>query len=246
MDVTLRLMNAQGFNVVERHEVPLAPLDVLGRDDVLERIGPLGSLLSATHPALESPSLQPSASVSGQMSEPMHVSIGSRLLGRLLQTWWGDLTLLTGAAPLFRANVRFLRLGFAEVTSASVQWPILAAYVARAQPRPNPLADRYLTNPDADAFVVASVLLSAQIQVMPLEVGEKPAAVDIPALQQRFGPTVAVADRKPWIDLRGPIAVPLAFRCYRLERTGGGWTLSGNDGGPRPWLIAPGTRVRVR
>jgi len=76
MDGTLRLMNAQGFNLVERHEIPIAPLDVLGRDDVLERIGTLASLLLAPGVALGDPFVQPAPSFSGLQTDAVHVSDG--------------------------------------------------------------------------------------------------------------------------------------------------------------------------
>jgi hypothetical protein len=244
IDAGLKLLNDYGYNLIQRHEVRLDPLDVLGRDEVLERLGPLNRLFESTvdGPAPTPPA--PASALNGRPTDYIHISVGRRVLARFLNGIGSDVK--AGQLALVD-SIRFVRFEFAGVSTSRIPPLALASYLQSARPLGGPLADRYLFNPEADAFVLTDVLQSDAIRVLPLDVGNDPVPVDIAALQASLGDRVEVSARRPWIQFHGSKHATVAFKCYRFVRKSNGWTLFGLDQpGGGPSLIAPGSRVPVR
>ena len=243
LDPGLRLLNDYGYNLVERHEVRLEPLDVLGRDDVLERVGTLATFVAANRPVPPASPLDVASALVGRRTESLPISLGGRLLRHLLNGFGSTVTLTQLAAAF--PTVEFVRLEFAGVQAAGVSPESLLAYLQSAVPGDARLADRYLLNPDADVFVIGEVVYSDHVKVQPLDHLQAAAPVDLPGLQALLGANVSVTQESDWIDVRTRTPATVAFKCYELSgdqtSSGAGLTLEA-----QPVLIAAGIRVMVR
>jgi hypothetical protein len=241
VEPALALLNQGAFNLVQRPEVRLSPLDVLGRDDVLEHVGTLSAVVPSPRPLPEVEGPHPAPEFAGQQTELMHVDIAERILVRLLHGLGSAVERVTlGDRP---GRVRFLRFSFDDVEILSSPPQAVAAYLLAGQPAPGPIRERYIDNPEADAYVVTRVLQSRSIRVLPLDVGTAPVPCDLPVLARTVGHTTIVSQEGPWIRFRGTSAATIAFACYRVAFAGDTWGLEGDQG--HPILIAPGTRLMV-
>jgi hypothetical protein len=238
VDPGLAFLNQTGFNLVQRHEVRLAPLDVLGRDDVLVKLGPVTRLFKsgAALPAPRPPA--PAAAMTGQQTGGVHNSLARRLLANIVKGFGGELNL--AALDSISAQVGFLRFQFRDVILHEVDLVALGHYLAASSTLGNPLTQRYVLNPDADAFVTTAVLESNSIAFQPMGANFGVVRLDVPKFVSAITGDATVLDENEWIALRGPRTATFAFACHRLTHTATGWSLVG------PTLIAPGTRVHVR
>jgi hypothetical protein len=241
LDQALALLNSHRLNPVQRPEFSLQPLDVLGRDDVLEHVGTIGSLFTSTVAVPAPIAVQPAEGFNGQQTEEMHASVAERLMVRLLRALGSRAEKIELAA--LGTDVRFMRFEFNEVEIVSVAPQDVAGYLFSAEPHAGPVRDRYLANPEADAFVVTNVLQSRVLRVLPTEVGGEPVAPVVAALTEAVGDAVRVKATRRGVQFTGETPMTLAFGCFRIARAGGTWGLAGNLG--EPVLIAPGTRVMV-
>lgn len=243
VDAGLALLNRFGYNLVQRHDCRLAPLDVLGRDDVLERVAPLSAVFTSTRPLPELSTWQPVAAFNGQRTDSMHVSLASRLLANIVNGLGGGAQVEQVDALM--APARFVRFEFEAVGSESVNPAALLHYLTPATPCDPKVEQRFLNNPDADALVVSGVLSSGHVRFQPLEYGNTTVPLDLPRLQGALG--VETNQQDTWIQCRGRMRATLAFQCYWLAQTSSGWSIRGMDAAPdlTPVLIATGTRLLV-
>jgi hypothetical protein len=242
VDPALRFLNEHAYNMIRRPGGLLNPLEVLGRDDALERLGPLHAVLRTSVPPPDPRPPEPASFLNGQRTENIHVSIGIRLLSHLLNGL-GNPIRPADLAPLFRA-ARFLRFHFENATVVGVDPYGLAHCLASAQLNAASTPQRYVSDPNTDIFVVSEVLQSDTVGVSPLDIGNDAVSVDIPALQARIGGSlsVGVSGRRGPIQFRGREPVSFAFKCYRIEQDRRLVTRRLLEG---TVLFAPGTLVQV-
>lgn len=239
VDAGLALLNRYGFNLVQRPEVRLWPLDVLGRDDVLERIGPLPALFESPAPLPPPLGPAPAEMFKGQTTELIQVAVAERILVRILNGLGSDIQRLRLNGPA--DAIKFVRFSFEDVLLVSVAPQPLAAYLSAGEPAAGPGRVRYFDNPEANVYVIAGAMHAFDVHVLPADENGAPADIDLAALSDLLRGSIRVSRYGEGVRLSGREPATAAFMCYRVTRTGGTWELDS-----APALIAAGTRVMVR
>src|SRR5690348_13516526 len=115
-DPSLTYLNGAGYNVVRLPRAGIGPLDVLGRDQIVERVGRVDQLWKSSIALPDVRGPNDAAAVSGKQSSQLKVSIGLKILSSVLGAMGAavpDITLAYSKA----SNVNFT---FTDVKSFSV------------------------------------------------------------------------------------------------------------------------------
>ncbi|MEO8070768.1 MAG: hypothetical protein ABI652_05160, partial [Acidobacteriota bacterium] len=194
-DPSLTFLNASGYNVVRLPRVGIDPMDILGKDKSIERLGRVDQLWTSTQalPAINGP--QAAAAISGQKSSDMKLSIGLKVLAGALGAMGAavpDVTLAYSKA----AKVNFV---FTDVKSFSVDSLAIGQYLTAGDlASNNPVVRHYFDDEDCSAFIITEVLRSASITVTATTESGTEVSVDLPAMFELFAtlaegrPSVAV------------------------------------------------------
>src|SRR5690349_21266693 len=83
-DPSLTFLNSSGYNVVRLPRVGIEPLDILGKDKSVERLGRIDQLWTSTQslPDLKGPN--DASTINGQKTSEMKLSIGLKILSSAL------------------------------------------------------------------------------------------------------------------------------------------------------------------
>src|SRR5436190_17074162 len=79
-DPSLTFLNASGYNVVRLPRVGIGPMDILGKDATIERLGRVDQLWTSTQPLPTVNGPLDAANITGQKSSDMKLSIGLKIL----------------------------------------------------------------------------------------------------------------------------------------------------------------------
>jgi len=249
-DSAYRLFNNYGFNVLRRPTNGLAVLDVLVRDDLLERldtlanVAQLDTLLSLPLPPV------PAVSLDGQLTAPAHIDGALGDLRMWLRALSGGAT-PKDPAPAFGA-ARFLQFRVDAPMTVRIDPITLAASIDKARVAATSPLSRYLQDRNTDIYVVSEILQTDRVTVQALDVGSSPARIDVPALADLLGPNLKVSTGSvgpSWVTCQGRGPVTFAFRVVRVRRSKSG-KLSNDVNGAgagreESVLFAPGTLVAV-
>ena len=253
-DVLFRGFNNAGYNVLRRPMGSLLTLDLLGRDDVLERIGPLPNLLTLRFPVPPWEGPAPAANFAGQISSQMHISTGLQFLRQWLRAIGGTES-IGDLAPAF-SSARFLEfvLDAPEVIRTD---PFALERAIRATAAiPGSAAERWVGDRNTDLFVVTDVVQMNSLGVRAYDVGSSLVSMDVPALARAAGGSVSVkvsvssGGPSSWITCEGRYQMTCAFKCVRVRRSQSGQLSVDLDMANRPnresgVLFAPGTLVTI-
>jgi hypothetical protein len=257
-DPTLTFLNKFGYNVVRLPRTGIEPLDVLGRDASLEKLGTLSELLEspATPPAPQGPLSV--SDLNGKQTDDLDIAIGLKILADFL----GGLASAAGLPSLKLAfkRARSIQFTFTNVVSFTINQAKIGEYLQQARLKENPVNDRFFLNEDTEEFVLFDVLKSDSLTVQAKAEGSAGVELDIPAIQGAVGATVEVkkgSSSQSEIVFKGPQQVTFGFKCFRLEFINGKWRVTGAKAGQDlafalgdeeddPVLIDPGARVAIK
>jgi hypothetical protein len=238
-DPSLSYLNKLGYNVVRLPRKGIEPLDVLGRDESLEKIGTLADIVDSPAP-LPGP-LGPNqvADLKGQTTADLDVAIGLRMLANALSGMAAAVGLPTLKASF--KSARSVQFAFTDVQAFTVNPTKIGEYLAAGRLRENPVLDRYFSTEDTDEYVIFEVLKADSLVVIPKSDTGVGLAVDIPVLQGVVGASIDVkagTTSASAIVFKGPELITFGFKCFQLAHIDGRWRIAGTKASPGLAFIA--------
>jgi hypothetical protein len=242
-DPRLTYLNELGYNVVRLPREGIEPLDVLGVEGSLrENLGAIDRIwvTPAARPAVEGP--LDVAMTSGERTRGLDFSVGITVLTSIL-TGMGAATPDLGWA--FR-TVRRIQFVFADVHAFAVEPLALGQYLQAGDVNlANPVAARYFTGQETEAYVITEVLKSRSIAVNALDASGRTASLNTAVMSQALGPTIEVGTKsggQVLFTYRGASALTFGFKAFQVGYEDGRWVARGRRPGADGALNAAGER----
>jgi hypothetical protein len=260
-DPSVTFLNRFGYNVVKLPRVGIEPLDLIGRDDTTQWLGPLASVWKSSVPTPMPSAPRPAAPVNGQKTDHLQVTFGLKVLSSALAAFGATVPALDVAF----SRARKVQFSYSNVTSTVVTPLEAGNYLsAGALNTANPVVTHYLTGDEAQAFLIVDVLKSDSLTVTASDEHGVELGLDVPAIQQLVGAKVKVVPgtaSNGTITFTGQTPVTFGFIVSEIEYDGTRWSLQGaaatgalafGTGGAgsttvadAPVLLGSGCRVRI-
>jgi hypothetical protein len=226
-DPSLTYLNKYGYNVVKLPRTGIDPLLVLGRDTGLTSIGTLATVWKTPGPPPQPGPPHPAASVEGQQTEKLDLSIGLKLLANALAAF-GATTPSVDFAYRQAAKVQF---SLVNVTAVSIDPFVVGEYLATGDLNMNnPFVQRYFDDDDSKAYIITEVLKSDSVAVTATDSSGTEVKVDVPAISGVVGVGVSVSpshEGSGTITYKGPDAVTFGFKAFEIVYANGRWAVEG-------------------
>src|SRR6185312_1798019 len=260
-DPSVTYLNKFGYNVIKLPRIGIEPMDVVGKDETTQWLGPLRSVWKSevAEPVVSTP--KPAAQIAGQKTDQMDLSFGLKILANALAAFGATVPSVDFAFK----QARKVQFSYTNVTSVSVSALEAGNYLAKGELNTNnPVVEHYFTGHESQAFLIVDVLKSDSITVTATDEHGVEVGVDIPAIQGVVGASVGV---KPGgtsagtITFSGTQPVSFGFIVDEIEYDGARWSLRGATGisfgaaaavggsptstGIAPILLGSGCMVRV-
>ena len=226
-DPSVTYLNKFGYNVIKLPRVGIEPMDVVGKDETTQWLGPLRSVWKSSISEPPSSAPKSAASVNGQQTDKLNISFGLKILANALTAFGAAVPSLDVAYQ----RARSVTFAFTNVTSVGV--PLLDAgnYLANGTLNTeSPVVQHYFRNPDAQAYLITEVLKSDTITVTAQDDSGEGIDLDIPAIQSIVGAKVGVKfdqSRKGTVQYSGKEAVTFGFIANDIEFDGNKWAVHG-------------------
>jgi hypothetical protein len=259
-DPSITFLNRFGYNVVKLPRVGIEPLDLIGRDETTQWLGPLASVWKSSVPAPPPSAPRPAAPVNGQKTDQLQVTFGLKILANALAAFGATVPALDAAYT----RARKVQFSYSNVTSTVVAPLDAGNYLAAGTLNTaNPVVSHYLTGEEAQAFLVVDVLKSDSLTVAASDEHGGEIGLDVPAIQGLVGAKVKVTPSSAassTLTFKGPTPVTFGFIVNEIEFDGSRWSLIGAapsgalafGTGPgsdvaaeHPVLLGSGCRIRI-
>lgn len=206
-----------GYNVVRLPRDFMPPLSLLGKQKgAVEVVGMLDDLITTPPGPLPTITVdQTVASISGQKTSAMKLSIGLSILNGLIAGLGGG---KLGAGADY-TNARKMTFEFNNVLSDSVSPAAVGKFLRDGDVDDgNPLFAQYVLG-NGSLFVVTERLRSAEITTSFEGNSGVGANVDVPVIANQVGGSLAVttaAGRSNAITFKGPKPITFGFKCFEV------------------------------
>ena len=226
-DPSITYLNSFGYNVVRLPRAGIEPMDVLGRDGSLEKLGRLSTVWSTSEaePAVRGPDLV--TAIEGQRTKKLDLSVGLHMLTSIVQGFTGQAPRLDGAYK----RARHIEFAFTNVYSRSVAPLEVGRYLAKGDlDISNPVVTRYFLDEDLQAFLITETLQSDSILVTAMDAQGQELALEIPALQSAVGGSLEVnrhAGGVTTLQFKGKNPIVFGFKVFAFAYSDGKWKLEG-------------------
>ncbi len=228
-DPSITFLNKFGYNVIKLPRTGIEPMDLIGRDQVTQWLGPIRSVWEGDpkdpEPMPGPP--HPASAVNGQRTDALEISLGLSVLANALAAFGASMPSLNAAYK----SAHSVQFAYTNVTSTSVSTLLAGNYLASGKLRTdNPVVKNYLYSDKSMAFLIIEVLKSNSITVSATGSNGEDVGISLPAVQGLVG---AKIDVKPsntsnsTITFTGPEAVTFGFSVQQIARDGENWTLHG-------------------
>lgn len=227
-DPSLNYLNGFGYNVIRLPRKGIEPLDVLGRDQSLEKLGTLPDIVASPGavPATQGPNQV--ADLNGKKTADLDIAIGLRMLANALSGMAAAVGLPSLKASFNTA--KSVQFTFTNVQAFTVDPAKIGEYLAAGQLRENPVLDRYFSTDETDEYVLFEVLKADSLAVSPKNEKGVGVAVDVPALQGVVGGNVEVKSgttSASEIVFKGKEPITFGFKCFKIAFVDGKWRITG-------------------
>jgi hypothetical protein len=230
-DPSITFLNKFGYNVIKFPRAGIEPMDVIGKDDTTQWLGPMHMIWSSTiaEPAASAP--RPAGAVNGQKSDALDLSFGIKILANALAAFGASVPSLDTA--YHRASkVQFAYTGVTSTVVAPFDaGNYLTAGTLKAD---NPVVRHYFLDQQAEAYLIVDVLKSNSVTVTATDEHGVVVGVDVPAIQGLVGANVKVSPSgaaNSTITFTGSVPVSFGFSVQQIRREGDQWSLSGVEAG---------------
>jgi hypothetical protein len=226
-DPSITFLNKFGYNVIKLPRTGIEPMDVIGRDQVTQWLGPLSKVWTSTGPEpLLSPP-HPASAVNGQRTDALDLSFGLSILANTLAAFGASVPSLDVAYK----SAHSVQFAYTNVTSTSVSPFDAGNYLAQGTLRSdNPVVKNYFGGDKARAFLIVEVLKADSITVTAVDSHGTAIGIDLPQIQGVVDAKIGVKPSNAsnsTITFTGPVAVTFGFAVQQIAREGDYWTLRG-------------------
>lgn len=226
-DPSVTFLNKFGYNVIKLPRTGIEPMDVIGRDQGMQWLGPLSKVWTSAGPQpLPSPP-HPASAVNGQRTDALDLSLGLSILANTLAAFGASVPSLDVA---YR-SARSVQFAYTNVTSTSVSPFDAGNYLAQGSLRTdNPVVKNYFLGDKTRTFLIIEVLKSDSITVTASDSHGTEVGIDLPQIQGVVDAKISVKPSNASnssITFTGPVAVTFGFSVQEIARIGDAWSLRG-------------------
>jgi hypothetical protein len=226
-DPSITFLNKFGYNVIKLPRTGIEPLDVIGRDNGTQWLGPLSKVWTSTGAEPLPGPPHPAAAVNGQRTDALDLSFGLSILANTLAAFGAS----APALNLAYKSAHSVQFTYSNVTSTSVSPFDAGNYLAAGTLRSdNPVVQNYFASEKAKAFLIVEVLKADSITVTATDSHGTEVGVDLPQIQGVVNAKIGVKPSNAsnsTITFTGPVPVTFGFAVQQIAREGDRWTLRG-------------------
>ncbi len=226
-DPSITFLNKFGYNVIRLPRTGIEPLDVIGRDQVTQWLGPLSKVWTSSSPEPLPGPPHPAAAVNGQRSDALELSLGLSVLANTLAAFGASAPSLNTAYKSAHA----VQFTYTNVTSTSVSPFDAGNYLACGSLRTdNPVVKNYFANEKARAYLIMEVLKADSITVTATDSHGVEVGIDLPHVEGVLDAKIGVKpsnSSNSTITFTGPVPVTFGFAVQQISRQGDNWMLQG-------------------
>jgi len=228
-DPSITFLNKFGYNVVKLPRVGIEPMDVVGKDDTTQWLGPLRSVWTSTAPEPTPSAPRTAAAVNGQKSDSLDLSFGMKVLANALAAFGASVPALDVAYH----RARKVQFAYTNVTSTVVAPFDAGNYLTSGTLKTdNPVVKHYFLEEEAEAYLILDVLKSDSITVIATDEKGAEVGVDVPSIQGVVGANVKVkasGASNSTVTYTGPQPVTFGFIVQEIQRENDMWSLKGAE-----------------
>jgi hypothetical protein len=225
-DPSVTYLNKLGYNVVKLPRVGIEPMDVIGRDQTMQWLGPIDSIWSSAIPKPQPGPPKPASAVNGQRTDALDLSVGLNILGNTLAAFGVSVPSL----DLAYKRAHAVQFSYNNVTITTVAPFAAGSYLAKGELQSdNPAVKNYFLSGQAKAFLIVQVLKSNSLTVSAIDSHGTAVDVDFSVFQG----VDAKVGIKPSsfgnssVSFSGPDAITFGFAVQQIAREGDAWSLHG-------------------
>ncbi len=226
-DPSITFLNKFGYNVIKLPRTGIEPMDVIGRDETTQWLGPIAKVWSSAGAEPLSGPPHPASAVNGQRTDALDLSVGLSVLANALAAFGASVPSLN----LAYKSAHAVQFAYSNVTSTSVAPFDAGNYLAQGTLRTdNPVVRNYFLNEKSKAFLIVEVLKSDSITVSATDSHGVGVGIDVPAIQGVVGAKIGVKpsdSSNSTVTFTGPVAVTFGFSVQQILRQGDTWALHG-------------------
>jgi hypothetical protein len=225
-DPSVTYLNKLGYNVVKLPRAGIEPMDVIGRDQAMQWLGPIDSIWSSAIPKPRPGPAKPASAVNGQRTDALDLSAGLSILGSTLAAFGVSVPSLDVAYK----NARAVQFSYNSVTITEVAPFSAGTYLVQGKLQSdNPAVKNYFLSGQATAYLITQVLKSNSLTVTATDSHGTAVSVDLSAFQgvdAKVGIKPSNSSNST-VSFTGPDAITFGFAVQQIAREGDNWTLHG-------------------
>ena len=225
-DPSVTYLNKLGYNVVKLPRTGIEPMDVIGRDQTMQWLGPIDSIWSSAVPKPQPGPPKPASAVNGQRTDALDLSVGLSILGNTLAAFGVSVPSL----DLAYKSAHSVQFSYNNVTITEVAPFAAGSYLAKGELQSdNPAVKNYFLSDQATAYLIVQVLKSNSLTVTATDSHGTAVSVDLSAFQgvdAKVGIKPSNSGNST-ISFTGPDAITFGFAVQQIAREGDEWTLHG-------------------
>ncbi len=226
-DPSITFLNKFGYNVIKLPRTGIEPMDVIGRDQVTQWLGPLSRVWTSAGPEPLAGPPHPASAVNGQRTDALDLSLGLSILANTLAAFGASAPSLNAAYK----NAHSVQFAYTNVTSTSVAPFDAGNYLAQGTLRTdNPVVKNYFLSEKSKAFLIVEVLKADSITVTATDSHGTEVGLSLPEIQGVLDAKIGVkpsSSSNSTITFTGPVPVTFGFAVQQIAREGDVWTLRG-------------------
>lgn len=226
-DPSITFLNRFGYNVIRLPRTGIEPLDVIGRDQSTQWLGPLSKVLTTAGPVPLPGPPHPAAAVNGQRTDAFELSLGLSILANTLAAFGASAPSLNTAFK----NAHSVQFTYTNVTSTSVSPFDAGDYLLSGTLRTdNPVVKNYFGNEKTKAYLIIEVLKSDSITVTATDSHGAEIGLALPSIEGVVDAKIGVkpsSSSNSTITFTGPAPVTFGFAVQQIVKEGDGLTLRG-------------------
>ena len=226
-DPSITFLNKFGYNVIRLPRKGIEPLDVIGRDQAMQWLGPLAKVWTSASPEPQPGPPQPAAAVNGQRTDALELSFGLSILANTLAAFGASAPSLNTAYK----NAHAVQFTYTNVTSTSVSPFDAGNYLASGMLRTdNPVVKNYFGDGKVSAYLILEVLKADSITVTASDSHGEEVGIDLPHIEGIMDAKIGVkpsSSANSTVTFTGPAPVTFGFAVQQIARQGQSWILRG-------------------
>jgi hypothetical protein len=225
-DPSVTYLNKLGYNVVKLPRTGIEPMDVIGRDQTMQWLGPIDSIWTSAIPKPQPGPAKPATAVNGQRTDALDLSVGLSILANTLAAFGVSVPSLDVAYK----SAHSVQFSYSNVTVTEVPPFSAGSYLAKGELQSdNPAVKNYFLGGHATAYLIVQVLKSNSLTVTATDSHGVAVDVDLGAfhgVDAKVGINPSRSGNST-ISFTGPEAVTFGFAVQQITREGNEWLLHG-------------------